>query len=123
MYQYMPSYPKAFGNPAWSLHGSVNDALQQDLFWRKAQTDPDLVLRLANLLDPRTRTEGRDVFISDQIAISLHPESCGAYATLRNGQNISLNGDQYDGGRISSAEQHPSSCGGGFNLQVQHPQG
>ena len=111
MYQYMPSYPKAFGNPAWSLHGSMDDAFQQDLFWRKVQTDPDLVFRLAALLDPGARLVGEDIFLSDEISISLHPESCGAYATLRNGQNISLNGDQYDGGRISSAEQHPSSCG------------
>lgn len=111
MYQYMPSYPKAFGNPAWSLHGSMDDAFQQDLFWRKVQTDPDLVFRLAALLDPGARLVGEDIFLSDEISISLHPESCGAYATRRNGQNIYLSGNSMDQDLISKAEQHPSSCG------------
>ena len=111
MYQYMPSYPKAFGNPAWSLHGSMDDAFQQDLFWRKVQTDPDLVFRLAALLDPGARLVGEDIFLSAETSISLHTESCGAYATRRNGQNIYLSGNSMDQDLISKAEQHPSSCG------------
>ena len=80
MSPFFPRYPESYGHPAWSLNGSVNDALQQDLFWRKVQTEPSLVLRLANLLDPCAKPVGEDIFLSDETAISLHPESCGAYA-------------------------------------------
>ena len=111
MLQYIPLYPKAFGNPAWSLHGSIDDARIQDLLWRKVQTDPDLVFRLATLLDPGARLVGEDIFLSAETSISLHTESCGAYATRRNGQNIYLSGNSMDQDLISKAEQHPSSCG------------
>ena len=111
MLQYIPLYPKAFGNPAWSLHGSIDDARIQDLLWRKVQTEPDLVFRLATLLDPGARLVGEDIFLSAETSISLHTESCGAYATRRNGQNIYLSGNSMDQDLISKAEQHPSSCG------------
>jgi len=112
MLQYIPLYTKAFGYPAWSLHGSIDDARIQDLLWRKVQTDPDLVFRLATLLDPGARLVGEDIFLSDETSISLHPESCGAYATRRNGQNIYLSENSImDQELISKAEQHPSSCG------------
>ena len=72
MCQYTPRYPKAFGHPAWSLYGFVNDALLQDLFWRKVQTDPGLVARLATILDPNATQENKNIFLSDNTAISLH---------------------------------------------------
>ena len=94
-----------------NIHGSIDDARIQDLLWRKVQTDPDLVFRLATLLDPGARLVGEDIFLSDETSISLHPESCGAYATRRNGQNIYLSENSImDQELISKAEQHPSSC-------------
>ena len=111
MLQYIPLYPKAFGYPAWSLHGSIDDARIQDLLWRKVQTDPDLVLRLATLLDPDARLVGEDIFLSNETAISLHTESCGAYATRMNGRAFHLNGNSMDQDLILNAEQYPVSCG------------
>ena len=114
MCQYTPRYPKAFGHPAWKLYGSVNDALLQDLFWRKVQTDPGLVSRLAKMLDPNATQEKEDIFLSDNTAISLHPESCGAYTTSRNRYLERLNGDCDDKKLISEAEKYPAS--GGYYL-------
>ena len=75
MYQYTPRYPKAFGHPAWKLYGSVNDALLQDLFWRKVQTDPDLVARLAKILDPNATQENEDIFLGGFNLQVQHPQS------------------------------------------------
>ena len=114
MFQYTPRYPKAFGHPAWKLYGSVNDALLQDLFWRKVQTDPDLVARLAKILDPNATQENEDIFLSDNTAISLHPESFGAYSTIRNRFLNYLHGNSEDKKIISEAEEY--SAGGGLYL-------
>lgn len=114
MYQYIPRYPKAFGHPAWKLYGSVNDVLQQDLLWRKVQTDPALVASFATLLDPEARQEGEDIFLSDNSAISLHPESCGAYSTPRNRLLNRLHGNSEDKKLIIEAEVY--SAVGGFYL-------
>ena len=111
MYQYTPRYPKAFGHPAWKLYGSVNDALLQDLFWRKVQTDPGLVARLAKILDPNATQENEDIFLSDNTAISLHPESCGAYSTIRNSLLNYLHGNSEDKKIISEAEEYPAAGG------------
>jgi len=111
MCQYTPRYPKAFGHPAWKLCGSVNDALLQDLFWRKVQTDPGLVLRLAKILDPNATQEKEDIFLSDNTAISLHPESCGAYSTTRNRLLNYLHGNSEDKKIISEAEEYPAAGG------------
>ena len=111
MSQFFPRYPESYGHPAWSLHGLMNERVQQDLFWRKVQTDPSLVLRLANLLDPCAKQVGKDIFLSDETAISLHTESCGAYDTRRNGRVNCLNGNSMDKDLISSAERYPASCG------------
>ena len=109
MLQYTPRYPKAFGHPAWKLYGSVNDALLQDLFWRKVQTDPGLVARLAKILDPNATQENKNIFLSDNTAISLHPESCGAYTTERPRRVNLLQGNSEDNQSILDAEQHPAS--------------
>lgn len=114
MFQYTPRYPKAFGHPAWKLYGSVNDVLQQDLLWRKVQTDPALVASFAKLLDPEVRQEGEDIFLSDSTAISLHPESCGAYSTPRNRLLNRLHGNSEDKKFIIEAEEY--SALGGFYL-------
>ena len=114
MFQYTPRYPKAFGHPAWKLYGSVNDVLQQDLLWRKVQTDPALVASFAKLLDPEVRQEGEDIFLSDNTAISLHPESCGAYSTPRNRLLNRLHGNSEDKKFITEAEGY--SALGGFYL-------
>ena len=111
MLQYTPRYPKAFGHPAWKLYGSVNDALLQDLFWRKVQTDPGLVARLAKILDPNATQEKEDIFLSDNTAISLHPESCGAYSTIRNSLLNYLHGNSEDKKIISEAEEYPAAGG------------
>ena len=105
MYQYTPRYPKAFGHPAWSLYGFVNDALLQDLFWRKVQTDPALVARLATILDPNATQENKNIFLSDNTAISLYPESCGAYSTIRNSLLNYLHGNSEDKKIISPEEE------------------
>jgi len=111
MLQYTPRYPKAFGHPAWKLYGSVNDALLQDLFWRKVQTDPGLVARLAKILDPNATQEKEDIFLSDNTAISLHPESCGSYSTIRNRLLNYLHGNSEDKKIIYEAEEYPAACG------------
>lgn len=111
MCQYTPRYPRAFGHPAWKLYGSVNDALLQDLFWRKVQTDPGLVSRLAKMLDPNATQEKEDIFLSDNTAISLHPESCGAYSTTRNRLLNYLHGNSEDKKIISEAEEYPAAGG------------
>ena len=114
MLQYTPRYPKAFGHPAWKLYGSVSDALLQDLFWRKVQTDPGLVSRLAKMLDPNATQGKEDIFLSDNTAISLHPESCGAYTTRSNRCSDWLYGNSEDKKLISDAEKYPAS--GGYYL-------
>lgn len=114
MYQYTPRYPKAFGHPAWKLYGSVNDALQQDLLWRKVQTDPVFASSLAMLIDPCARQVDKDIFLADGTAVSLHPESCGAYTTRSNRCSDWLYGNSEDKKLISDAEKYPAS--GGFYL-------
>ena len=104
MYQYTPRYPKAFGHPAWKLYGSVNDALQQDLLWRKVQTDPVFASSLAMLIDPCARQVDKDIFLADGTAISLHPESCGAYTTERPPRVNLLQGNSEDKQSILDAE-------------------
>ena len=84
MLQYTPRYPKAFGHPAWKLYGSVNDVLQQDLLWRKVQTDPALVASFAKLLDPEVRQEGEDIFLSDGFP---QPYTQYQYKTQNQGNN------------------------------------
>lgn len=111
MYQYTPRYPKAFGHPAWKLYGPVNDALLQDLFWRKVQTDPGLVSRLSTILDPAAMTIGNDIFLSDNTAISLLPESCGAYTTPRNRWLNRLHGNSEDKKLIFEVEEYPAAGG------------
>ena len=108
------SYLRAFGHQAWSLHGSLEDRLMQDLLWRKAQTDKSLVMGLAKLIDPNAEPEGNDIFLSSGTTISLHPDSCGAYATQRNRRAGCLHGNSNDKQSILDAEKHPTS--GGFYL-------
>lgn len=114
MYQYTPRYPRAFGHPAWKLYGSVNDALQQDLLWRKVQTDPVFASSLAMLIDPCARQVDKDIFLADGTAVSLHPESCGAYTTRSNRCSDWLYGNSEGKKLISDAEKYPAS--GGFYL-------
>lgn len=111
MRQFTPRYPKAFGHQAWSLYGSVNDALQQDLLWRKVQTDPSLVARLAKFLDPYATQVGEDIFLSDDTAISILPESCGAYSKSRHSRFDGLCGANDDKNLIGEAEQYPADRG------------
>lgn len=111
MPQYTPRYPKAFGHQAWSLRGSIEDALQQDLFWRKVQTDPAFVARLAKFLDSDATQVGSDIFLSDGTAISLYPENCGAYTTERAHRVNRLQGNGDDKQFILDAEQYSASNG------------
>ncbi|MGV6995982.1 AAA family ATPase [Desulfovibrio sp. QI0430] len=108
------SYLRAFGHQAWSLHGSLEDKLIQDLFWRKVQTDQALVMSLAKLIDPNAKHEGNDIVLSSGTTISLHPDSCGAYSTQRNHRASCLHGSSNDKQSILDAEQHPTL--GGFYL-------
>jgi len=105
------AYLRAFGHPAWSLYGSLEDRLIQDLLWRKVQTDQSLAMRLAKLIDHNAKPEGNDIFLSSGTTISLHPDSCGAYSTQRNHRASGLHGNSNDKQAILDAEQHPTSSG------------
>ncbi|MTJ93762.1 MAG: AAA family ATPase [Desulfovibrio sp.] len=105
------AYLRAFGHQAWSLRGSLEDRLIQDLLWRKVQTDRALVMNLAKLIDPNAKPDGNDIFLSSGTTISLHPDSCGAYSTQRNHRASCLHGNINDKQAILDAEQNPTSKG------------
>ncbi|MFT4302615.1 MAG: AAA family ATPase [Desulfovibrio sp.] len=115
MRQFTPRYPKAFGHQAWSLHGSVEDALIQDLFWRKTQINQNIVINIVKIIDKNAKRDNSDIFLSDNTAISLYPESCGAYTTEMKRRVDRLQGIGNDNRQpILDAEKCPAS--GGYYL-------
>lgn len=108
-------FPRHNGHPAWPYYAETLDqAAIVDLFWRKVQTDSNLVSEVAKIINPGTTWFGNELVITPNLRVSLWPESCGAY--VREGSNglCYLNGNRNDDERIIEGVLNPDM--GGYYL-------
>ncbi|MBD5418324.1 MAG: AAA family ATPase [Desulfovibrio sp.] len=105
-------FPHHNGHPAWPyLAETIEDAAIEDLFWRKMQTDSVFLKEVIKGVWPDANECQDGLLITPDLAVSLFPESHGAYAG-RYPYNLNyLRGNEHDPEHIVRGLQD-SSLGG-----------
>lgn len=105
-------FPCSYGHRAWPFYAStIDEAIYEDLFWRKMQTSPNFVKKVVLSVWPDAQLNNNEIVFSNY-SVSLNPESCGSYISKSNYSLYeSLEGSDCDDKYIDFACESSMSMG------------